>query len=134
MDLSNVDGKLLDRLVAEARGWRLVNYETYEPVVDDEEREDAAYNDGWMWEGRPGDQEAWQWEPHTSIAAAWELVEEPYTDGWVLTVGTLAQVPRGWRVEMVHLHGHDLAQHPTNIEANADTAPTAICRAYLKAK
>ena len=67
------------------------------------------------------------------IAAAWKVVEKMYSDGWTVSVGSLAAKPRGWRCTVSHMHADDFYRHPESYEANADTAPLAICRAVLKA-
>ena len=73
--------------------------------------------------------------PHfsTDIAAAWEVVERLYDEHWIVGIGSLAENPRGWRCELCNMWPDDFERAPTDIEANGDTAPLAICRAALLA-
>lgn len=114
-------GRELDALVAEkVMGWRLVNYETYEPATTPEDYECAAYNDGWEWEGWDEVGEAWKWRPSTDIAAAWQVVEG-------FDVVTLERTAHGkWWASLWR-------QNDQNGSEGADTAPLAICRAALAA-
>ena len=73
--------------------------------------------------------------PHfsTDDAAACEVMDKLYDDGWVVDVGSLALVPRGWRSHMVNMFCDDFHRQPKYVEASADTRPLAICRAALLA-
>ena len=69
----------------------------------------------------------------SEIAAAWEVVERLYDEHWIVGIGSLAENPRGWRCELCNMWPDDFERAPTDIEANGDTAPLAICRAALLA-
>jgi hypothetical protein len=73
------------------------------------------------------------WAPSKKIAHSWQVMERLYTDGWIVGIGNLAQKPRGWRCELCNMWADDFERCPTDIEANAGTAPLAICRAALLA-
>jgi len=59
----------------------------------------------------------------TSIAAAWELVEKLKGDSCTIDISSATP---GWICMIDVLHGH-------GAEVRADTAPLAICLAFLKA-
>ena len=122
-------GRELDALVAEkVMGWTMGDYEP-----------------GLYYTTRPGGPVAvisptWtprmpfhRFLPSTDIAAAWEVVERLYDLRWIIGLGSLAQNPRGWRCELCNMWEDDFERAPSDIEANADTAPLAICRAALLA-
>ena len=69
----------------------------------------------------------------TDIAAAWQVVEKLYDDGWIVSVGTLAQEPRGYRCELCNMWEDEFEKCPTDIEANGSTASEAICKDALLA-
>jgi len=128
----------LDALVAEkVMGWVLVNYHDPDAKPD---YEDAANNDGWVWDGRGGDAEAHQWHPSTDIAEAWEVVEKmkelfPLVvlrdGGWrcALTIGSEFSVPMV--DENLRAYAH---RRPHVAVHGCPTAPIAICLAALKSK
>ena len=63
-----------------------------------------------------------------------QVLEQMYSDGWVVDVGSLALIPRGWRSHMVNSFCDDFHSHPICVEANGDTIALAVCRASVKAK
>lgn len=67
-------------------------------------------------------------------AAACQVLDRMYSDGWTVDVGSLALVPRGWRSHMTNTFCDDFYTHPRSVEANGDTRALAICLAALKAK
>ena len=119
-------GRELDTLVAEkVLGWRLLNSETYEPVISDSERKDASNNDGWHWEGRGGHSEAWEWRPSSKIHDAWEVLEKmsEILDGQAISVCWGNYGDEGMGASVLTFYDHS---------AVANTVPLAICRAALK--
>lgn len=78
--------------------------------------------------------------PHysTEIASAWEVIDKMWRDGeWRVTVFYGGDEARWWGAEFAydanHLGAAYHALYDRKVEARADTAPLAICRAALLA-
>lgn len=80
----------IEYLATKVMGWELRNYEQDRPAVDAADREDAFNNDGWGWEGRESDEEAYQWNPLKSWDN-WREVEERVMEDGKLWMGYLLQ-------------------------------------------
>ena len=134
MDVDKMEaGRELDALVAEKiMGWQLRDSMTDEIVTEDSDYREAAYNDGWHWDGRGGRLEAWQWQPSIDIVAAWEVVERLCE---LPSVGIIIKAYPKWneKHERNFLYGYVATFPDLGLQAVADTAPLAICRAALKA-
>jgi hypothetical protein len=133
-------GPELNALVAEVMGWRQFDFQGLESTIGT--KPDTWYDPdhlGRCWKGSPfriGDRYDHlfvPWAPSTNIAAAWQVVEKLYSEGWTINVGSLAAHPRGWRCTLTQMHADDFYKHPQTWEANADTVCLAICRAALLA-
>lgn len=84
---TNANLRTIDRLIAEkVMGWKLYNYTDSAYASNDAHYEDAARNDGWLWEGRGGDSEAWQWCPSTRPNDA-QQVREKLAEKWDWILG-----------------------------------------------
>jgi hypothetical protein len=102
----------------------------------DELAEAVGVSQGWTryngyWLDRDGMFEIYteDYDPSRNIAQAWDLVEVARADGWFISVAP-------------HIDGYQsiLTRHISHQRFNrdqfefwADTAPVAICRAFLKA-
>jgi len=114
-------GPILDAAIAELHGWQRIGIELWPPDIDPYMPENRLK----CWEisevvgsTRP---------PYYSIniAAAWELIEDifgNYSHEVTIEFGWLKNPVYAWHC------------HMGLVDAIADTAPLAICRAYLKAK
>jgi len=128
----------LDVRVARALGWREVQGPTKDydgPVESFRVLVPPTLTDDQAYKMMPafGTVQPWffckPWQ--SDVAAAWTLMEMAYDAGCVLTIGTLAQKPRGYRVELLDMRGDEFTEHPLVIEKNADTATEAISEAWL---
>ena len=126
-------GYELDSLIAtEVMGWSRQE-ETPDGYICEDGGADWISSDGKDWWCNACDQESGFPRFSTDLAIAWKLMEKLYDDGWIAGIGSLAQKPRGWRAELCNMWEADFERCPTDIEANADSAPLAICRAALLA-
>jgi len=82
----------------------------------------ASRSDGWT--QRPHWRIILSYSIDIDIAAAWELIEKLKNEYKLLA--ELMDWPKGWFVVFSHA--------PIKYSAIAETAPLAICRAFLKAK
>jgi len=123
-------GREMDALVAEeVMGWTYISplycgYPASGPIGPNEA---VPYK----WPARLGATQVPNYS--TDIAAAWQVVEHLYSEKWIVGIGSLVQVPREWRCELCNMWEDDFSRCPSDIEANADTAPLVICRAALLA-
>ena len=119
----------INRLVAEkVMGWTLQNSDTCEKAESEEDYLDAESNNGWFWNGRVGQKEAWEWKPSEDIACAFEVVYSALSftvSLFELKVSESAWSCRlAWANEGETRHGHVTDQA---------SAPLAICMAALDA-
>ena len=134
-------GREMDCLVAEqVMGW--VWMRRREPRHEGDTLQSVLYRPDWKWidwcelipdDGKPRSMNQSIPAYSTDIAAAWGVVERLYNEHWIVSIGSLAENPRGWRCELCNMWPDDFERAPTDIEANGDTAPLAICRAALLA-
>jgi hypothetical protein len=118
----------LDYAVARrVMGWTLYNYETDEPATA-EQWDKAQSNDGWSWDFREGDREAYEWCPSTDIACAWEVVKRirDVKKQSVLIEESLNPIESICSVGI-----HHRGQWIEVCRAVAENAPRAICEAAL---
>jgi len=112
-------GRELDALVAERRGWPVEWHDGIPWFKGDrlfslgEDRSDLSKN----------------WSPSTSIAAAWDLVERLANSGWTVYLTRTDKCHVSLRPE----HEPPPVSCVIRPEGIADTAPLAICLAFLKA-
>ena len=128
-------GPAMDMAVAEALGWHIEFWQDGADGGCELCDEEGNHVRPWSYDPSP----RWRWSPSTDIAAAWELViwcraniegqslrlvgpEHPDESGCAFE--------NGWDASFVNSQYvyTDIGQH-----TNADTAPLAICRAFLKA-
>ena len=114
----------LDALVAEkVMGWRLLQW--IDEVAEDETWQN---DDGWYWDGRGGDYQAYEWEPTTNISDAWLVVEKLINNDKRDTVEVSIMVDGTGALVNFYRESGDACP-----QVSADTAPKAICLAALKA-
>jgi len=105
-------GPELDAACAEAMGW---------------ERSTG----GWLWRANESGthvRSICDWGPSTDIEGAWELVEAMRHAAWDISVRAVVAMPDECSVYKDDEHGVEI-----EVLAIADTAPLAICRAFLLA-
>lgn len=59
------------------------------------------------------------------------LMDRLYDDGWIVSVGSLTQEPKGYRAELCNVWMDDFERCPIDIEANGSTATEAVRKAAL---
>lgn len=117
-------GPEMDAAVAKALGWKLVDYE------DDEEVDPRFvdwHSDGYRWDGREDDDEAWEWQPSRDAGLAWEAIERwcEKVPAWYPQVSRCSDMRTStleWTVSMCGEESRAFGPFPV-----------AACRAILKA-
>ena len=131
-EIDELEGVELAEAVAKARGWKR---DEQHPT-----RWDACGGAGRGWcidDGEPiyRGKELYSYRPDRDIAQAWELVEKMKQRGFELSPLSSGRYGDAtWRVRFVHEDYSDGMPWEAGFFAFGSTAPTAICRAYLKAK
>ena len=114
----------IDAKVAKALGWEVWRYKDGGISIRDGQG-------SWHIAFCPSDPSL-TWGPSTDIAAAWQVVEWMAARGWYYGIanrGDGTEAWFGWPGWATESTGMSVLL----LQANADTAPLAICRAFLAA-
>ena len=118
-------GPILDRLVAS----RVMGYEDCHDGIYNYRQLDRDSHGHAIYLKRVGIPDYSTW-----IDPAGQVMEKLYDDGWIVSLGSLAQKPRGWRCELLNMWEDDFEKCPTHIEANGSIVSEAISKAALLTK
>ena len=120
-------GSELNAAVMEVQGCELLDVVTREPC------EPGEWNAFWIYPDDSGIR--YGHSPSTDIAAAWPLLEELHTKPYLVEVFLVHECENEIKyivnVLLMHEFTEDLMADRSMISVFSDTAPEAICKAYL---